>query len=139
MLPDFMGFNCAPKYFYTTHASGWSNRPYISESYAQNAYPSDAYCQLLNPYATNYREFSVPLVAPYDLDITIRAMKSDGVLAGRLHMNGSNQVVTSWNFSTSGSLITYSTHIGISYFKGGMSITNIGGSSTGYYITIARN
>ena len=139
IFPDFMGYNYSPRYFYSTYAEGWSRRPFISESYSINGYPNDAYGGNINSYATHYREFSVPLTAPYHIDITIRLLNNNGSLSGKLHMNGSGNMATSWGFSTESSLVTYSTTIGISYIKGGMSITNTGSSPTSYHITIARS
>lgn len=139
IFPDFMGFNYAPKYFYTTYASRWNNRPYISANYALNAYPNDDYRGVINSYSANYIEFFVPQTTPYNLDITVRAVNSTGSLAGKLQMNGSNNVITFWNFSPQGSFVTYSTTIGVLYSKGGMSITNKGNGSTGYFLTIERS
>lgn len=139
IFPDFMGYNYAPKYFYTTYANGWSNRPYISSSYTLDGYPFDTYGGNVNSYAAHYREFLVPATRPYNLDITIRLLNNSGSLSGKLHMNGVGGVVTEWDFTTSGSLVTYSTTIGVTYIKGGMSITNTGANQTGYHITITRN
>jgi len=139
IFPSFMGYNYSPKYFYSTHADGWSRRPFISASYPMNGYPNNAYGGNINSYAAHYREFTVPLTAPYHLDITIRLLNNNGSLSGKLHMNGSGEMATGWNFSTGSSLVTYSTTIGISYVKGGMSITNTGSSPTSYHITIARS
>lgn len=139
IFPSFMGYNYSPKYFYSTHDDGWSRRPFISASYPMTGYPNNAYGGNIDSYAAHYREFTVPLTAPYHLDITIRLLNNNGSLSGKLHMNGSGEMATEWNFSAGSSLVTYSTTIGISYVKGGMSITNTGSSPTGYHITIARS
>ncbi len=139
IFPDFMGYNYAPKYFYTTYANGWSERPYISSSYTLNGYPEDTYGGNVNSYAAHYREFSVPTTTPYNLVITLRLLNNSGSLSGKLHMNSAGGVVTEWDFTTSGSFVTYSTTIGIPYVKGGMSITNTGTGQTGYHISIERN
>lgn len=70
--------------------------------------------------------------------VDLSGIKVD-VYSSELHMNGTGGVVTEWDFTTSGSLVTYATTIGATYIKGGMSITNTGANQTGYHITIARN
>lgn len=140
VFPDFMGYNYAPKYFYTTHSDSWSSRPFISADYPLNGYPNNAYGGTISPFATHYREFAVPAEERYHLDITIRLLDNYGSLSGRLHMNSSSGVVTNWNFTAGSSFVTYSTTIGVSYIKGGISITNTDSSDqTSYHITVARS
>lgn len=140
IFSGFMGYNYAPKYFYTTHSNSWSSRPFISADYPLNGYPNNAYGGTINPFAAHYREFDVPAEERYNLDITIRLLDNYGSLSGKLHMNSSSGVVTNWSFTAGSSLVTYSTSIGVSYIKGGISIVNTDSSDqTSYHITIARN
>ena len=140
IFPAYMRFNYAPKTFYSTYLSGWSDRPFLSSDYPLNGYPNNAGVWNVNPYAAHYREFAVPTGSTYHLDITINLTESSSTFSGKLLMNGSTGVITNWNFTVSGTLVTYSTNIGASYVKGGLMLVDSGNDAvTGYRITIARS
>jgi len=140
IFPAYMRFNYAPKTFYSTYLSGWSDRPFLSSDYPLNGYPNNAGVWNVNPYAAHYREFAVPTGTTYHLDITINLTESSSTFSGKLLMNGSSGVITNWNFTVSGTLVTYSTNIGASYVKGGLMLVDSGNDAvTGYRITIARS
>lgn len=141
IFPNFMGYNYAPKYFYTTHSDAWSKRPFISADYPLNGYPNGAYGGMVNPLAAHYREFAVPIGETYNLNITIKQLDNYSALSGKLHMNKYSGEVTNWSFTTEGALVTYSISISkeIPYIKGGISIVNTDFEQTNYQITIARN
>lgn len=140
IFPEYMRFNYAPKTLYSTNSSSWNDRPYLSSDYPLNGYPNNTGVLNVNPYAAHYREFAVPTGSTYHLDITINLTESSSTFSGKLLMNGPSGVITNWNFTVSGTLVTYSTNIGASYVKGGLMLVDSGSNAvTGYRITIARN
>ena len=140
IFPAYMRFNYAPKTFYSTNSPNWNDRPFLSSDYTLNGYQNNAGVWNVNPYAAHYREFAVPTGTTYHLDITINLTESSSTFSGKLLMNGSSGVITNWNFTVSGTLVTYSTNIVASYVKGGLMLVDSGSDSvTGYRITIARS
>ena len=139
VFPDYMRFLYKPRDLFAGAYSYWSNHPYISYNYGLNSYPNNVFCNYIEPVAADYREFSVPSTTPYHLDITVNITNNSSDCFGKLIMTN-NYVITNWNLSASGSLLTYSINIWDSYSKGCLMFVNTNkNSSIGYYLTIARS
>ena len=141
ILPGFSRFNYSPKTLYSIKSKNWRDKPFLSAQYTLNNYPNNANGGNINPYASHYREFDVPMGVSYKLDITVNLTNNSTTFTGKLIMTGSSGSITDWNFNVSGSLVTYSTTMGAStYVKGGVVFTSAHPTSqTGYYITIKRS
>ena len=139
IFPKFMRFVYKPKSLFSSYLDNWNDTAYLSADYGINNYPNNASGGSLNPYAAHYREFAVPTTTPYHLDITVNLSSNYSTFYGKLLMSYSGGV-TDWNFTSSGSLVTYSTNIGVTYSKGCvMFVSTNSPSTTSYTITIARS
>ena len=139
-FPKFMRCVYKPKYLFTSYLSNWNDTAYLSADYGINNYPNNVSGGSIALYAAHYREFAVPSTTPYHLDITVNLSSNYSSFSGKLLMSSTSGVVTDWNFTTSGSLVTYSTNIGVSYSKGCVMFVNTyGPSTTSYTLTIARS